>query len=207
MPLDSEQAGSLSLLVKQVGLEKPDQVPLHTYSEAGRLDSFKLYAGDHQGVLKGTRLDEVATMTVNNVVFSPAAALTHTGSEDSLVLAAPESSSFHPDEQVVDKVTLKDVRVLEFESTVQPPRPSVKLMNKSVHSDGPASLVQLGSQDELPEHATLTFFVQAVTPAAFPRDQSIEVASTDSGFSKVLRVAEGNIVLQDSKSALVTLDP
>ena len=33
------------------------------------------------------------------------------------------------------------------------------------------------------------------------------MASNDSGFSKVLRVAEGNIVLQDSKSALVTIDP
>jgi hypothetical protein len=207
MPLDSEQAGAVSLQVKQVGLEKPDQVPLHTYSEPGRLDSFKLYAGDHQGVLKGTRLDEVATMTVNNVVFSPAAALTHTGSEDSLVLAAPESSIFHPDDQVVAKVTLKDGRVLDLESTVQPPRPSVKLMNKSVHSDGPASVVQLSSQDELPEHATLTFFVQAVTPASFPREQKIEVASSDNSFSTVLRVGDGGIVLQDSKTALVTLDP
>jgi hypothetical protein len=209
MPLDSEQAGAVSLQVKQVGLEKPDQVPLHTYSEAGKLDSFKLYAGDHQGVLKGTRLDEVATMTVNNVVFSPAAALTHSGSEDSLVLAAPESaaSSFHPDDKVVAKVALKDGRTLDLESTVQTPRPSVKLMNKSVHSDGPASVVQLSSQDELPEHAKLTFFVQAVTPASFPRDQRIEVASNDSSFATTLRVGEGGIVLQDSKTALVTLDP
>jgi hypothetical protein len=209
MPLDSEQAGALSLQVKQVGLEKPDQVPLHTYSEAGRLDSFKLYAGDHQGVLKGTRLDEVATMTVNNVVFSPAPTLTHTGSEDSLVLSAPESaaSTFHPDDKVVAKVTLKDGRSLDLESTVQTQRPSVKLMNKSVHSDGPASVVQLSSQDELPEHAKLTFFVQAVAPASFPRDQRIEVASNDSSFSTVLRVGEGGIVLQDSKTALVTLDP
>jgi hypothetical protein len=209
MPLDSEQAGAVSLQVKQVGLEKPDQVPLHTYSEAGKLDSFKLYAGDHQGVLKGTRLDEVATMTVNNVVFSPAAALTHSGSEDSLVLAAPESaaSSFHPDDKVVAKVALKDGRTLDLESTVQTPRPSVKLMNKSVHSDGPASVVQLSSQDELPEHAKLTFFVQAVTPASFPRDQRIEVASNDSSFYTTLRVGEGGIVLQDSKTALATLDP
>jgi hypothetical protein len=207
MPLDSEQAGAVSLQVKQVGLEKPDQVPLHTYSEAGRLDSFKLYAGDHQGVLKGTRLDEVATMTVNDVVFSPAAALTHTGSEDSLILAAPGASSFHPDDKIVAKVALKDGRTLDLESTVQAPRPSVKLMNKSVHSDGPASAVQLGSQDELPEHAKLTFFVQAVTPASFSRDQKIEVASNDSSFSTVLRVGEGGIVLQDSKTALVTLDP
>ena len=80
-------------------------------------------------------------------------------------------------------------------------------MNKSVHSDGPASVVQLGSQDELPDHAKLTFFVQAMTPASFPRDQKIEVASNDSSFSTVLRVGEGGIVLQDSKTALVTLDP
>ena len=148
-------------------------------------------------------------MTVNNVVFSPAAALTHNGSEDSLVLAAPDSaaSSFHPDDKIAAKVTLKDGRALDLESTVQTPRPSVKLMNKSVHSDGPASVVQLSSQDELPEHAKLTFFVQAVTPASFPRDQKIEVASNDSSFSTMLRVGEGGIVLQDSKTALVTLDP
>jgi hypothetical protein len=205
MPLDSEQAGSLNLLVKQVGLEKPDQVPLHTYSEAGRLDSFKLYAGDHQGVLKGTRLDEVATMTVNNVVFSPAGALTHSGNEDALLLTAPPSTSFNKDDKLGAKVTLKDGRVLDLDATVESPRPSVKLMNKSVHSDGPASVVQLGSQDELPDHAKLTFFVQA--PAAFPRDQKIEVAGEDNGFSTVLHVGEGGIVLQDSKTALVTLDP
>jgi hypothetical protein len=78
-------------------------------------------------------------------------------------------------------------------------------MNKSVHSDGPASVVQLGSQDELPDHATLTFFVQA--PESFPRDQKIEVASADNSFSTTLRVGQGGIVLQDSKTALATLDP
>ncbi len=205
MPLDSEQAGTVNLQVKQVGLEKPDQVPLHTYSEAGRLDSFKVYAGDHQGVLKGTRLDEVASMTVNNVVFSAAAALTHSGHEDSLVLTAPESTSFRQDDKIVAKVTLKDGRTLDLDATVQAPRPSVKLLNKSVHADGPASVVQLSSQDDLPEHAKLTFFVQA--PVAFPRDQKLEVASVDNGFSTVLRVGEGGIVLQDSKTALATLDP
>jgi hypothetical protein len=204
VPLDAEQAGSVSLMVKQTGLEKPDQVPLHTYSEAGRLDSFKVYAGDHQGVLKGTRLDEVAAMSVNNVAFSPAGTLTHSGNEDSLLLTAPESTSFHQDEKIAAKVTLKDGRVLDLDATVQSPRPSVKLLNKSVHSEGPPSQVQLGSQDELPDHAKLTFFVQA--PAAFPRDQKIEVASQDNGFSTVLHIGDG-IVLQDSKTALVTLDP
>ena len=35
VPLDTQQAGEASVLVKQVGLEKPDQIPLRTYSEAG----------------------------------------------------------------------------------------------------------------------------------------------------------------------------
>jgi hypothetical protein len=209
MPLDGEKTGPVTLQVKQTGLEKADQVTLHTYSEPARLDSFKLHAGDYEGVLKGTRLDEVATMTVNNVVFSPATALTHSGSIDSLMLAAPQSASagFHAEDNVAVKVTLKDGRVLDLESTVQSPRPSVKLMNKSVLPGGSASVVQLSSQDELPDHATLNFFIQAVTPAAFPRDQTVEVASNDGGFSKVLRVEDGGIVLQDSKTALVTLDP
>jgi hypothetical protein len=205
MPLDGVQAGTVNLMVKQVGLEKPDQVPLHTYSEAGRLGSLTVYAGDHQGVLKGTRLDEVASMSVNNATFSPAAPLTHNGSEDSLLLKGPDSTSFHQNDKIVAKVTLKDGRVLDLDAAVQASRPSVKLMNKSVHSDGPASVVQLGSQDELPEHATLTFFVQS--PESFPRDQKIEVASADNSFSTTLRVGEGGIVLQDSKTALATLDP
>ena len=205
MPLEGEQAGAVNLLVKQVGLEKPDLVPLRTYSEAGQLNSFKLYAGDHQGVLSGTRLDEVATMTVNNVAFAPSAALTHTNNEDSMLFAGPASSTFKRDEHAAVKVTLKDGRELDLDAAVLAPRPSVALLNKSVHEDGPASAVQLGSQDELPDHAKLTFFVQAAE--AFPRDQKIEIGSNDGGFSTLLRVGESGIVLQDRKTALVTLDP
>ena len=122
-----------------------------------------------------------------------------------MLLKGPDSTSFHQNDKIVAKVTLKDGRILDLDATVQASRPSVKLMNKSVHSEGPASAVQLGSQDELPEHATLTFFVQS--PESFPRDQKIEVASADNSFSTTLRVGEGGIVLQDSKTALVTLDP
>ena len=211
VPLDSAQAGVVSLQVKQVGLEKPDEVPLHTYSEAGQLNGFLLYAGDHQGLLKGTRLDEVATMTVNNIAFSPSGSLNHSGSEDTIYFAAAESaaSSFHQDDKAAVKVTLKDGRELNLDATVQAARPGLKLMNKSVHVEGAASVVQLGSPDELPDHAKLTFFVQA--PTAFPRDQKIEVGSNDDSFSTVLRIDAathaGSIVLQDKKTAMVTLDP
>src|SRR6202035_4549848 len=99
-PLDSEQAGVVNLQVKQVGLDKPDQVSLHTYSECGGLASLTIYWGDHQGVLKGPRLDEVAAMTVNDAAFSPAGTLTHSGNEDSLLLTGTSSTSYHQDDKV-----------------------------------------------------------------------------------------------------------
>ena len=146
-------------------------------------------------------------MTVNDIAFTPATPLTHTNNEDALFFKAPETagSSFHQDGRAAVKVTLKDGRELNLDATVRPARPSVTLLNKNVHLEGPSSLVQLGSPDELPEHAKLTFFVQA--PETFPRDQKIEIASNDDSFSTVLRVGEGGIVLQDRRTALVTLDP
>ncbi len=53
----------------------------------------------------------------------------------------------------------------------------------------------------------MTFFVQAESPASFPREQKIEVGAADGSFSTMLRVDDGGIVLQDSKTALVKLDP
>ncbi len=63
-------------------------------------------------------------MTIGNAAFSPAAALTHNGSEDSLLLKGPDSTSFKQDEKLVAKVTLKDGRVLDLDATVQASRPS-----------------------------------------------------------------------------------
>jgi hypothetical protein len=207
--LDNVKEGTLTLLVKQAGMEHPDQMPMHSYKEAGHLDSFTLYSGDHQGILKGNRLDEVASMAVKDVFFKPAAVLTHTDKQDSLVLAAPDaaSSSFHANESLVAKVTLKDGRVLDLDTSVQAPRPNVRLMKKTIHPSATVSVVQLDGQNELPKDGTLTFIVQAEIPATFSRDETIEVGSDDNSFHTVLSVSAGSIVLQDDKIALVTLDP
>jgi hypothetical protein len=207
--LENVKEGALTLSVKQTGLEHPDQMPMQAYKEAGHLDSFTLYSGDHQGILKGARLDEVASMALNEVVFKPATALTHTGKQDSLVLAAPDaaSSSFHADESLVAKVTLKDGRVLDLATSVQAPRPKVTLMKKTIHPSATVSVVQLDRQNELPQDGKLTFIVHAESPATFSRDETIEVGSDDNSFHTVLSVSAGSIVLQDDKIALVTLDP
>jgi len=209
VPLEKAKEGTLSLLIKQVGLARPDKMPLHTYAEAGQLQGFTLNAGDHQGVLTGTQLDQVASLSLNEIVFKPAAAVSHSGNNDSLVLAAADSGtlSLPPNEKLVAKVSLKDGRMLELDATLKEARPKVTLINKTVHLSTTNSVVQLGNQDELPEDGKLTFFIRTESPAAFSRDETIEVRGDDSSFKTVLSVSEGGIVLQDATTARVTLDP
>ncbi len=51
------------------------------------------------------------------------------------------------------------------------------------------------------------FFVKSERPEAFPRDEKIEVAGPDNLFRVMLSVSGGELVLQDSRTAMATLDP
>ena len=63
VPLQKASAGWVTVQIKKFGLHEVDEVPLHTYAEAGRLDSFSIHAGDApNGFLKGTRLDQVESL-------------------------------------------------------------------------------------------------------------------------------------------------
>ena len=49
--LKDESPGPVTMTVKQFGLAKADEVALHTYAEAARLEKFTINSGDQQGVL------------------------------------------------------------------------------------------------------------------------------------------------------------
>ena len=70
-PLKGEAAGPVKVKVKQFGLTNPDEVQLVAYSEAAHLDHFLINPGDSQGVLTGTRLDEVQKLKLDGVEFCP----------------------------------------------------------------------------------------------------------------------------------------
>jgi len=42
---------------------------VQSFAEAGRFDGFEIHAGDAQGTLTGSRLDEVASLTLKSIVF------------------------------------------------------------------------------------------------------------------------------------------
>src|ERR1700722_11493108 len=92
VPLQKASAGSVTMLIKKFGLREADEIPLHTYAEAGSLDSFSIHAGDADGILKGTRLDQVANLEVSGVHFIPGT-LTRAHQEDELKLTTQDPAA------------------------------------------------------------------------------------------------------------------
>lgn len=211
LPLQNAQPGAMTLMISQSGASEPHPFPIQVFGSAGRLDSFSMHAGDAQGVLKGSRLDEVTSLVIGAARFLPGE-LTPQGANDSLTLLAQDpqaAAALKPDNGIAAQVTLKDGRVQRVTASVDVPRPRVSLIGKSVQpsrSSGDSN-IQLANQDVLPQDARLTFSVRAQTPATFPPDQVIEVATADESFSAKLTIANGGIRLGDTKVALVTIDP
>ncbi len=211
VPLQKADAGSVTMLIRKFGLKDADEIPLHTYAEAGRLDSFSIHAGDAEGVLKGTRLDQVDSVEASGLHFKPGA-LTRSHQQDELKLTAQEATAktkLHSGDSIVAHVTLKDGRISDLKSEVEAPRPAVSLLNQSVQLDQSSSppSVRLGSDDELPQDGRLNFFLKTQVPETFPSTEKIEVATADESFRVLLSFKDGNLTLQDSKTVFAVLDP
>lgn len=209
LPLKKVKPGALKLLVKQYGSKDPDIVPLQAFAQAGHLDSFTLHAGDLSGVLKGNHLDEVKELILNGISFKPGQDATPEDADELSMVTADvkPAGQLKEGDDATANVTLKDGRVLNLETTVASPRPKVTLIGKSVQpsASAAASNIQLADQDELPENAQLTFSIHALVPAAFSRDEKVEVATVQGGYVATLTSANG-LTLEDSQVALATLD-
>ncbi len=204
--LAGAEPGTATLAIKQFASAKPIEVTLHTYAEAGRVDQFIIHAGDQAGVLKGARLDLVASLDLNGTHFLPAR-LSRAEKLDELSLLAENAPApdFQPEQKLTTQVNLKDGRVLNVQTTVKPERPKLTLLSKRIQAA--RSAIRLGSPDDVPVDGRVSFFVRSEVPAKFPHDEKIEVASADGFFHIVLSLADKNLSLQDSQTAVAVLDP
>ncbi|MDP9084196.1 MAG: hypothetical protein M3N50_10595 [Pseudomonadota bacterium] len=211
LPLQEVQAGPMTLLVSEYGLSQPQSISLQAFSEAGHFDGFAIHAGDTQGVLKGSRLDEVASLSLRDVVFLPGKELIRNDG-DELPMVAQDSlaaSALKLERDIAAKVTLNDGRVMPVLASVDVPRPRVTLMSKNVQPS-PSSVgsnIQLADPGQLPPDALLTFAVRAQFPAAFTRDEHLEVATADETSATILSFSNGGIALENSQVAVATLNP
>ncbi|MFZ0197951.1 MAG: hypothetical protein WB523_11880 [Candidatus Sulfotelmatobacter sp.] len=211
VPLQNATAGMLTVMIHKLGTRQPDEIPLHTYSEAGRLDAFDIHSGDADGVLKGTRLDQVTAIDVGGLRFTPDG-LSRANQRDELKLVCHDASvskRLQPGDAIVVHVALQDGRSMDLKTAVEAPRPRVTVLSKSVllDSSGPPATVRLENQDELPQDARLNFFLKAQVPENFSANEKIEVATADESFSVMLSEKDGNLTPQDSKTIFAVLDP
>jgi hypothetical protein len=211
LPLQEAQPGAVTLLVNQYGLTEPQPVPLQVFSEAGRFDGFSIHAGDDRGTLKGSRLDEVANLTIKNVVFIPGELSSRAGSDELPMVAqdAQAASALKPDHLGSAKLTLRDGRSLALAATIEAPRPRVALIGKSVQPSNAAgdSNIQLSDSGELPQTAALIFSIRTLSPADFTRDDSVDVATGDESSSATLSLTNGGLTLANAQVMLATLNP
>jgi len=211
LPLQESQPGAMTLLVTQYGGARPEPIQLQSFSEVGRMDGFEIHAGDVQGTLKGTRLDEVASLALKGLVFMPGELSSHQGSDELPMVAADAqaAAALKPERAVAAKVTLKDGRVLPLAAAVSAARPRVALLGKSVQPSAlrDGSNIQLTDPKELPQDATLIFSLRTESPAAFERDEAIEVATGDESSTVVLSFAGGGLALENAHVAVATLNP
>jgi hypothetical protein len=211
LPLQSAKPGTMTLLVSQYGLAQPQSLPLRAFAEAAHFDRFAIHAGDSQGVLRGSRLDEVSSLNFQGIEFVPGKLSSSQGT-DELVMTAQDPQaivSLPAGSTAPVKVALSDGRILNLTTSVEASRPRVTLIGTSVQpsASSSSSKIQLAGQDELPQDSKLTFSVHAQSPASFAIDERLEVATADGSASTTLSISNGGITLVDSKVAVLTLDP
>jgi hypothetical protein len=211
LPLQDATPGAMTLLVSQYGNSQPHPISINTFADAGRIDGFAIHSGDIVGILKGNRLDQVASLTFKGNVFVPGE-LTSKHGIDELPMVAQDPQSvmgLKPERGVAVKVSLRDGRVMPLLGSVDTPRPAVTLLGMNVQPSPSShdSNIQLAEASELPQDATLTFSLRTQSPAAFVHDESVEVATSDESSLATLSFSNGGVMLENSQVAVATLNP
>ncbi len=200
--LKTVQPGGYSLAIQQYGDSERDKVPLTAYTAGIHLDAIKIHGGDKTAVLTGESLKDVVSVEIDKQTFTPSAE----GNDDK-TMHLQTDTGVSPKDGSNATVKLKDGRTMPVKISAEAARPELKLLSfkaTSAQKDGTLP-VSFGAKDDILLEGKLTFVVQ--TKDAFPRTQTIEVATADGSVHTTLSLATNNLMLQDDHTAVATLDP
>ncbi len=200
--LKTVQPGGYSLAIQQYGDSDRDKVPLTAYTAGIHLDGLKVHGGDKTAVLTGQGLKDVVSVEIDKQTFTPSGE----GNDDKTIHLQADTG-VSPDDGSNATAKLKDGRTMPVKISAEAARPELNLLSFKVttaQKDGTLP-VTLGARDDILLEGKLTFVVQ--TKDAFPRTQTIEVATADGSVHTTLSLATNNLVLQDEHTAVATLDP
>ncbi len=214
LPLEKAAPGKIDLLVHQFGTDAVAKVDVTAYSDNTRLQALHIHAGDNVATLTGSGLSDVHAVRLANAEYTPAPDQPGDGKDLRLTGSAPKKDAkgkvplSTAGENGTAEVILRDGRSLPVNYTVDAARPTIELLNKSVHMDATGGVpLSLGSKDDLPLNALVTIALKSSFPARFPRTEKVEIALVDGSLRTTLTLADGSLVLQDAHTALAFLSP
>lgn len=210
VPLESADPGPVTILVEEKRRPAPTEITLRALQQGGSVDAFELDAGDDQAVLTGTRLDQVASVTLGALGFQPGA-LARSGKKDRLTLQAIDPVAVRALEAgrtLGADVTFASGRHRTLSVTVAPRRASVTLVRVTARAavhEGQLSIA-LPAGDVFAQDAQLSFAFHLDGAAALSGRETVEIATADGRASTILAAGKG-YDLQDAKTGIVTLAP
>jgi hypothetical protein len=203
VPLKTVQPGGYALAIQQYGDTNRDKVPLTAYTAGITLGELKIHSGDNLAILNGEGLKNVASVEIDKQTFTVA----NSDASNDEILHLESKQGVSPADSSEAIVKLKDGRTMNAKVSTSAARPSLKLVYvNSTSAQQPGDLpVTLTNKTDIPLNGKLTFVVQ--TKDAFPRDESIEVATANNAVHTKLSLADNSLVLQDDHTAVAHLDP
>lgn len=216
VPLQKAAPGSVHLLVHQYGTAAVEKVAVTAYSDKTRLEALRIHAGDSVANLSGNGLGGVDSVKIAGVEYKPASDQPADGKTLRLTPTVNKAAKDNngkppfsaPGENGTAEVKLADGRTLPVPYSVDTARPAVDLLSKTVKVDtGNGLPLTLGGNSDIPLNARVTLALRSRFPERFPRSEKIEVALEDGSLKTTLSLADGSVVLQDSRTALAFLTP
>ncbi len=163
--------------------------------------------------MTGTGLQEIKSGLLDGLVLQPGDA----GSDGKVlrlilntdVSKAKTKRVFKDGEHGSVSLTLRDGRAISTGYIVDSARPAVTVLNRTVTSiPGNTGLpLTLANMDAVPLRSKLTVALRSDSPAKFSRSEKVEIGTTDGTLHTELALADGSLVLQDSRTALAFLNP
>ncbi len=207
--------GKLELAVHQYGTTRVDLVTAQAFSKPAELKSVTFHAGDRRLLLQGANLGDVRSLDLDGTSFSPVveesgdqapAGSVAAAGLGSLYLAATAGAAapkLKAGESATAKVNLGDGRVLSLPLVVEPTRPVVSILSRTVEQT-PVSTIRLGNKDDLPLDGHLKVSLRSTVP--FARDAHVEVEDAGSGQSVSAALGDGSLVLEDKRTVVLAVD-
>ena len=210
VPLEKADPGGLSIFIEQKNVAAPAVVTLRAFQQGTSLDDLSLYAGDEEATLTGTRLDQVAGVTLGPLSFRPGA-LTRVDKQDRLTLHPNEPASALALE--VGKTLSADVSFIGgrhkvMSVTIAPRRAAATLVRVTAQSPARDGMVPmtLASVGTFPQDARMTFAFRVDGPVGLSGHEQIEIGTVDGRTSTTVQAGKGYDV-QDERTGIVAFKP